>query len=291
MERIYVQVPAYRDSELAPTLADLFEKAAHPERIRVCVYWQRAEDETLPQAIRDNPNIEIIDVLYHQSNGCNWARRELQRRWKKEEYTLLIDSHHRFIEGWDGQLISMYKGLKRDGSKKPLITAYLPPYDPQNDPAGRQESPLQIHCHSREQGMLIYLEAHPIPLWTWLEKPVKAKYLSLHFVFTTGRFNREILFDDDIYFFGDEVVTGLKAFTHGYDLFHPHYVMGWHLYKREQTRRPHWTDHADYNERHERSHRKMRDIFLGVDESGMGSARTLDDYEYLICDKLIMAGS
>ena len=29
---------------------------------------------------------------------------------------------------------------------------------------------------------------------------------------------------------GDEVLTGARAFTKGYRLFHPHRVIGWHAY-------------------------------------------------------------
>lgn len=286
MEKIYVQIPAYRDVELVPTLLDLLDKAAEPSRIRISVCWQHADGDTLPQEILMHPNIEIIAVPYYKSQGCNWARRQLQKRWKQEEYTLLLDSHHRFIKDWDKHLIEMYTALKKGGSKKPFITAYLPPYNPQNDPLEREEDPLHICSLNREQGMLIYLVAYKIPWWQ-RQQPVEAKFASLHFIFTAGSFNEEILFDEDIYFFGDEVVTAIKAFTHGYDLYHPHFVVGWHLYKRENTRITHWDDHADYTERHARSHERLRNIFLGVEEEGFGKIKSLGDYETMICDKLI----
>jgi hypothetical protein len=40
--RIFVQIPAYRDPDLGPTLEDLFAKAADPDALRVVVLWQRA---------------------------------------------------------------------------------------------------------------------------------------------------------------------------------------------------------------------------------------------------------
>jgi len=287
MEKIYVQIPAYRDSELAPTLIAIFATAARPERIRVGVFWQHGEDELLPQTVLDNPNIEIIAVHYSRSNGCNWARRELQKRWNNEEYTMFIDSHHRFINDWDDRLIEMYKNLQSKGIEKPLLTTYLPPYNPLNDPQERDLNPLKIYPSSRERGLLIYLVAHKIPCWSWLRQPVPAQFASLHFIFTRGAFNVEIPFDDTIYFFGDEVLTGLRAFTHGYDLYHPHYVMGWHLYNRDNTRITHWNDHPDYDQRHERSHTKMRDIFLGVETHDLGTERTIQDYERWIGNKLL----
>lgn len=287
MKRIYVQIPAYRDTELGPTLLDLVEKSEDPTALRVGVLWQRAEGDELPEQVRANPNIEIIECPYENSRGCNWARAELQKRWKGEPYTLFLDSHHRFISEWDRQLIEMHQALKSRGVTKPLITAYLPPYDPSNDPAGRSLEPLLIRPHSRERGMLIYLVAHPIPMWRSLEGPVPARFTSLHFMFADGRFNREIVADERVYFFGDEVVLALRAFTYGYDLYHPHYVVGWHLYDRTATRVTHWEDHSDYAERNERSCHRLRDLFLGVDEEALGAHRTLEEYESMICDRLI----
>jgi hypothetical protein len=287
MKQIYVQIPAYRDTELGPTLLDLVAKSEDPEALRIGVLWQRADGDVLPEAVRANLSIEILARPYQESKGCNWARAELQKRWRGEPYTLLLDSHHRFIPGWDRHLIEMHRALEEGGDRKPLITTYLPSYDPSNDPAARSPDPLQIHARSREQGMLIYLEAHPIPLWRSLERPIRARFASLHFVFARGIFNHELIADERVYFFGDEVVLALRAFTHGYDLFHPHYVLGWHLYDRTATRATHWEDHADYPERNERSRDRLRDIFLGIDDEALGPHRTLGEYESLLCDKLI----
>ncbi len=287
MKNIYVQIPAYRDKELGPTLLDLVEKAEKADALRIGVLWQRAEGDTLPEAVRANPNFEILECPYQESRGCNWARSQLQERWQGEPYTLFLDSHHRFVPAWDRHLIEMHESLKGIGVQKPLITSYLPSYDPRNDPTARALDPLQIWGRSREQGMLIYLVAHPIPMWRSLKEPIPARFASLHFVFADGTFNREIVLDDQVYFFGDEVVLALRAFTHGYDLFHPHYVLGWHLYDRSFTRTTHWEDHSDYRERNERSCDRLRDIFLGIDDEALGSLRTVEEYEFMICDKLI----
>lgn len=97
--RIYVQIPAYRDSELGPTLRDLYRKAARPEALRVAVLWQKASNETLPPAVRRLPGLELIEIPFEESRGCNWARIQLQARWRGEPYTMFLDSHHRFASG------------------------------------------------------------------------------------------------------------------------------------------------------------------------------------------------
>ena len=115
MKQIYIQIPAYRDTELGPTLLDLIEKADDPDNLRIGVLWQRAEGDKLPDELRNNPNVEIDEHPYQESRGCNWARAELQKRWRGEPYTLFLDSHHRFIPAWDRQLIAMHTSLKQIG--------------------------------------------------------------------------------------------------------------------------------------------------------------------------------
>lgn len=104
--RIFVQIPAYRDPELSPTLHDLFSKARNPEALRVAVLWQRAPDDRVEREVLRRKNLEIIDVSYRDSKGCNWARNVLQRLWKGEAYTLILDSHHQFAKNWDQKLIN-----------------------------------------------------------------------------------------------------------------------------------------------------------------------------------------
>jgi len=141
---IYVQIPAYRDLELPKTLLDLYEKARHPERLRVCVLWQRAPGEKLAAPVRRLPRLEVIEVPCAISGGPNWARHRLQRRWCGEPFTLLLDSHQRFVRDWDQTVVAMYAGLEARGVKKPIISSYLPAYNPKREPGGRRKRPYKI---------------------------------------------------------------------------------------------------------------------------------------------------
>jgi hypothetical protein len=275
-----VQIPAYRDAELSATLLDLYAKADSPSLLRVSVVWQHGPREKLSPSLRRLPCLEILDVPHHESRGCNWARSLLQTNWGNEPFTLLLDSHHRFVSGWDGTLIKMYQDLLRRSSEKPIITAYLPSYNPDQDPRGRKRRPYKIYPYARESGLLTRLTSFPIPGYKALTKPVAADFASLHFLFAAGWFNREIPFDPRIYFFGDEVLMSLRAYTHGYDLFHPHMVLGWHSFDRT-TRVPHWIDHSDWRKRHDRSLAIMRKIFKGEDSGsfGTGKQRSVAEYE------------
>ena len=288
--RIYIQVPAYRDSELQPTLYDLIRQSANSEQLRVAVAWQYDERrEKLDTSFIERHRIDLIKIPAAESQGCNWARSLLQRKWDGEEYTLFLDSHHRFVPGWDQQLIDMYEQLKARRSGKPLITAYLPAYDPFNEPGGRERSPLHICFHERQKGLLFRLNSRAVPKWQTLSEPVSAQFTSLHFLFAEGSFNEDLQFDPSIYFFADEVAIGLRAFTKGYDLYHPHRVLGWHLYHRAGTRVTHWDEHPEWKRQQEISQQRLFRLYRGyiTGQFGIGLERSVAQYEDHIGMKLV----
>lgn len=162
---------------------------------------------------KNDNRFKIIDIPYKESKGVCWVRHQLNLLYSGEEYCMQLDSHHRFVENWDEQLIEMLKDLQKKGSKKPLITAYIPSYEPNNDPAARVHEPWMI-CFDR------YLPEGPIfptpsviPNYKKLTSPIPARFFSGHFVFTLGSFVKEVVYDPNLYFHGEEI-NMLLELTH-----------------------------------------------------------------------------
>lgn len=292
-DRIFVQIPAYRDRELVSTVEALYREARRPERLRVAIAWQyHPEELPLEHALRRWEGVDLLKIPAAQSEGCNWARRLLQERWQGERYTLLLDSHHRFIPGWDEVAVGMLEGLRSAGVTKPILTGYLPPYQPDQDPEGRSPALLGIRSSGREGGLLFRLVSEPVPEAARLLSPFPARFTSLHFLLADGSFNEEVVIDSSIYFFVDEITMALRAYTRGYDLYHPHRVLGWHLYDRA-TRTPHWQDHARWQTQNQISCQRARAMYRGrlTGRYGIGSRRTVADYEALIGEPLLIEGT
>jgi hypothetical protein len=288
-DAIFVQIPAYRDSELVNTLDSLFDRAAHPHRLHVCICWQHAAGERIPARLRKLQNVEIIDVNYRLSRGANWARRCVQKRWRGERFSLIIDSHLRFVSRWDARIIELFLGLKAKGVERPVITCYPPKFDPASFPRGRSYAPLKIYKEAYHGGLLVHFGGHQLPFWRWLREPITAQFLALGMLFAEGEFNADVPYDPNIYFFGDEITTGLRAYCHGYDFFHPHRVLAWHAYDRT-TRTCHWQDHRDWRKTDVASLDRVRQIFMGRHFNGytLGSKRSVADYERYIGMPLIL---
>jgi len=289
MKDIYVQIPAYRDRELLPTIASLFEQAACPDRLRVALLWQYGQDEVnLERLLSRFEHLEVLAWPAHQSQGCNWARQILQEQWAGEPYTLFLDSHHRFASSWDIQVIDMLEALRNSGVNKPILTAYLPPYDPANDPDMRSDCILKIRSAGREQGMLFRLEGDPVTNRADLQQPLAANFVSLHFLFGDGELNRDIAIDPALYFYVDEIAISLRAWSRGYELYHPHKILGWHLYNRS-TRVTHWRDNPQARTQHEITLKRVRTLYSGrwFGKFGLGNQRSVADYEARIGEPLI----
>ena len=146
-DKIFIQIASYRDPQLGPTLQDMLDKADKPENLSIGICWQHSTEDkwdTLDE-FQSDKRFKIIDINYLDSKGVCWARHNVQQLYAGEKYTLQLDSHHRFVKGWDTKLISMLKKLQDKGYKKPLLTAYIPSFDPDNDPASRVQEPWKMN--------------------------------------------------------------------------------------------------------------------------------------------------
>lgn len=290
-ETIFIQIASYRDPELLKTLKDCLDNAEFPDRLRFGICWQHSDEDewdTLDQ-YKDDPRFRILDVNYKDSTGACWARNSIQQLYQGEDYTFQLDSHHRFIRHWDTELIGMLKDLQAKGHAKPLLTSYISSYNPETDPKGRTQSPwLMNFDRFTPEGVIFFLPA-TIPNYQNLTEPVPSRFYSAHFAFTVGQFAVEVQHDPEFYFHGEEITIAVRAFTHGYDLFHPHKIIAWHEYTRK-GRIKQWDDDSEWGKRNTRTHEKTRKL-LGVDgesfdsdeerygKYGLGRVRTVVDWE------------
>jgi hypothetical protein len=287
-EKIFIQIASYRDPELKPTIKDCIEKAKYPENLVFCIAWQNSVEDEWDKINEYNgdPRFIIIDIPYNESKGACWARNQIQQKYNGEKYTLQIDSHHRFEQDWDEELIKMYNHLVNKGHEKPLITAYAPSYNPENDPESRIMVPWKMNFDRFIPEGAIFFLPSSIENFKDLTEPIPARFYSAHFAFTTGKFCLEVPHDPNYYFHGEEISIAVRAYTWGYDLFHPHKVVLWHEYTRK-GRRKQWDDDSVWVQRNGQSHERNRklfemdgevkDIFFGPYD--FGPVRSLSDYE------------
>lgn len=283
---IFIQIAAYRDPQLLPTIRDCLKNAKHPENLIFSIAWQHCKTDTWDNLdeFKNDKRFKILDIDYNEAKGACWARNQLQQQYNNEKYTLQLDSHHRFVKHWDRKLISMLRKLRKKGHKKPLLTTYAPSFDPENDPEGRTKVPWKMNFDRFiPEGAIFFLPAS-IDNFENVKEPIPARFYSAHFCFTLGKFVKEVPHDPEYYFHGEEISIAVRAFTWGYDLFHPHKIILWHEYTRK-NRTKQWDDDNLWWKKNETSHSRNRQLFqmeprtISFGKYDFGKVRTLQDYE------------
>ncbi len=284
MNTIFVQIPSYRDPELIPTIEDALKQAQDPENITFGICWQYETEEELDyiEPLKKIKNCRIAAVPASKSRGVGWARSQVEQLWQGEKYTLQIDSHMRFVENWDAILIEM---LKQCPSEKPLLSTYPAGYEPPRNFLNNFITGIQF-SHFEDSG-LVHIKCSGEDLSQY-SCPQLGALIAACFMFAEASIIRELPADPQIYFQGEEFLIAVKAWTRGWDIYHPHKLVCWHYYDctNEKARPQHWHDCEEWVSLNKLSEQRFRQI-LGIERSrenfgiyGLGSDRSLIQYVY-----------
>lgn len=297
MTSIFISIASYRDKELVPTVLDCIKKSKKPENLFFGINWQRDNDENISEISSLN-NILIEEYDWRESKGACWARHSIQKNlYNNQDFYLQLDSHHRFIDNWDEHLFKLYNEATQL-SKKPLIGTYGTTYwSNKNEPLKNEPYRINTFESFGSDGDII---SRPIFIKNHADisqkqNLIRARLLSGHFIFSSAEFIKDCIYDPNLYFRGEELILSARAFTHGYDFFHPTYSIIWHEYLRPHANK-HWTDHVKGNGfieegeyRNMLSKKRQRKLF-GIDNNtdidfrqyGFGNQRSLHDYELYV---------
>ncbi len=302
---IFISVASYCDELLWWTVRSAWQTAEQPQRLRFGVVDQspsRASEEEIRGAW--GKQLRYMHVLPKDSRGACWARALAFGLYAGEDHLLQIDSHTLFLPGWDRHLIDVLETVSRRSENRKVILSTRPfGFDLDAD--------LQPSTRAYTQQSLRYCEAAlralssraiiPVPPFdafpSGKEEPVRGFQLAAGFLFARGSFVDEVPYDPQLYFHGEEQTLAVRAFTHGWDIWHPNSPPVFHQYNRRKeaseaapARPMHW-DKAHDAERQipwfdfERGARaRMRQLlFTGslAGVFGLGNVRTLADFRAL----------
>lgn len=289
---IFVSIASYRDKQLLSTVNSCIKNADNPDNIRIGVWWQYDESEDL-SALDDLKNVQSCKVYWKDVEGsvC-WARYMLQQHlFNDEEYYFQVDSHTLFAKGWDTMLINMLNSIP---ARKPIISTGplyyfdlaaeggLPPF------TSLLTTVDGYRCESTvKQQKLDTIDTNGYFMYGFrpakdTTKPFPGRHLSAALLFTRGTWVREIPYDPNLYFQGEEGSLALRSFTRGYDIYSPNQIPIWHLHYQFLERKRHWNtfDKKSIHDLSDIGHRRYRDILEGRLKGiyGLGYKRTMKDW-------------
>ena len=285
--KIFISIAAYRDSELIPTIENCIANAKAPQHLVFAISNQYSKEDKFNDLskYKKKKNFKIIETPASKSLGVCHARSKLQELYDGEEYYFQLDSHHRFDKDWDFKIKKCLNSLKKSGHDKPILSSYLPSYDPDIEGEARLDDVWRTYIDRFMPEGPVFIFPESIQGWQRKSDPEKARFISGHFIFSDGTFVEEVPYDPNLYFHGEESSLAVRAFTHGYDLFHLPKPWVWHHYTRSGRKR-HWDDAQKWQDLNKKSFERYRKLF-GMDrirkvnykKYGLGKVRSLDDYE------------
>ena len=294
---IFISIASYQDPLLVSTVLSAYKNAENKNDLIFSICDQsdnaiRANEITFSDQI----HYDHVDPLF--SKGPCWARHRAQSFFNDEDFFLQVDSHTQFAPNWDAIFIEQLEKISANQEqdeyyKKPIITSYPRSFKVLDFDKGLFElrtgdKHTQVITYRKDSLFLKGSFSRQIGIPTKHCDITHAILMAAGCIFTTGSFVKEIPYDPNYYFYGEELSMALRAFTHGYSFFHIPNVPLFHLYTdtSDIPRKLHWDPEDDKNravkwtELDKRSLNRLDDLFSGKVEEPMnlGYERSLEDY-------------
>lgn len=291
-DAIFVSVAAYCDPLLDFTLKSAWANAQHPARVFFGVIDQaQAGRHWRSSSTWARAQVRSLALDAREARGPCWARALAMTLYRGEDWFLQVDSHTWFEPGWDRRLIAAASRGVREQPRS-IFSCYPNPFVLAGGQPRAETVSRRVLAHVVSDGAEFAAD-HPtlrfegVPVES--DRPVPAIHLAAGALFAPGRIVAELPYDPQLYFHGEEQSLALRAYTHGWDLWHPPGMPLYHLYTPAGTApRPlHWD--ADHDaQRAERSaaldaaarRRLAALLWEGADFGvhGLGTRRSLADY-------------
>jgi len=292
-DTIFVSVASYRDDVCNSTLQSLFSMADKPTRVFVGVCQQNKEgDGECDKGFEHSANVKMLRIPYFEAKGPTYARYLCSTLWNKEEYFLQVDSHSKFVKGWDTLCIQMIKDIKNNGlSRKPVLSHYpkeIESYESETDES-KWVVPRICKSFFNDRGMLSFMGAQNLDT---KKDFYKTPYVSGGMVFCESKFLKELPFDPNLpyLFVGEEILHSVRFYTNGWDVFTPNQNIVYHEYTRANKPKI-WTDNPTYSDMdafnkvkhylrfiNDDIRQLPEHVSVNMDKYGLGTKRSLESY-------------
>ena len=294
---IFISVAAFCEPFLEHTLKDAVAKAKYPSQLVFAVADQNPtyrKDEL--RLLCDPAQLRYVHIDPLDTRGVCWARSLVFSLYQGESYLLQIDSHMLFEPDWDEQLVTQWLELKSISSK-PIISIYPHGFEFKD---GKPEVSITVSPDStlvmrpcpnanlnHENATFSFQTEH-----VFRREPILGCQIAAGFLFTAGYFIDEVPYDPRLYFLGEEQSIAVRAYTHGWDIFHPPHIPIFHLYKLPESSHishhchPDWEKQRDFKftDLTKLANERLMDLVFerrDLGSFGLGKVRSLIDFARL----------
>jgi hypothetical protein len=291
MNKIFISIASYRDPELEHTIKSAMDNADYPTRLNFGIVHQGTDKEMPDLSWLENK--KVISMHPREAMGVGFARSKAMELYDDEDYFLQIDSHIQFVSGWDTKLINQLKmAQEKSGNDKIIISAFPGMYIRESNKAvligfhkgNEMTYPCKQVLSRRKNGAWA---SGRVDFEFEDDTPEQSNTVLAGFVFTTGNIVKEIPYDPEISFFGEELCFAARAWTNGWDIYSPKEFILYHFYGRNGYKKV-WKDNnirkISWADIEARSEEKQKRVLCGIEEGiyGLNNVRTIEEYEKLV---------
>jgi hypothetical protein len=277
-DTIFVSVASYRDSDCIETIRAMYDSAARPDRLYVGICEQNsaeAKEACVPGQFKWNHRVRRLTIPAMEAKGPTYARYLCSTLYRGETYFCQIDSHTRFVKGWDAKAVKCLKACP--APRRSVLTHYPHDWD-QNSETGTKDVPVLCKSKFDDNGILTFEAVSIAPS----EKPKPVPFVSGGFVFAPGTMVQDVPYDPDLphLFQGEEILYSARLWTSGYDFYTPTENLVFHKYGREDSPK-FWGEVPGFQEAQAATLAKVRKLMAGGMPGyarGMGAKRTIAAY-------------
>lgn len=289
---IFISIASYRDPELKWTIKSAIDNATNPDSLHFGVVYQGIESE-FPD-LSYVKNLSLIKMHPKEARGAGFARSKAMELHSNQELFLQIDSHTRFHPGWDLIAIDQLSRAKNISGHNKVVLSYFPaPFDPERNGGMHliRNNP-KIKPYPTRQRLLLNKRKQ----WTaerfefeskLKENPELSQTILGGFMFSDASIIKEVPYDPEISFFGEEVCFAMRAWTRGWDIYSPSKNIVYHFYSRGGYDKI-WKDRnlrgISWKEIEEISYKKQKRVLCGEEVGifGAGDIRSIQEYEEFV---------
>lgn len=241
---MYISIASYRDPMLQSTIDSAFKNADHPEDLTIgCFISVISSKPNLEKHLISNTyngkvifEIEEAGQIFSVTRARNKASQWLK---KEDEYLLQIDSHTRFLPGWDTEIIESYKRLNKENA---IFSTYIPSWFPTNNGEHYRDWDLfsvQFAEYAEKSKECLFDTYEIVPDLPPKHNPAKSFYRTWHlsgmFQFSIAEYYINLPQPEWICFWGEELYNSCRAFTNGWDVYCPDVMPFRQMYPQDLT--------------------------------------------------------
>jgi hypothetical protein len=294
---IFISIASYKDPLLVSTIFSAYDNAENKNDLIFSICDQSEDGIQVNEiAFSNQIHYDHVDPVF--AKGPCWARHRTQSFFNEEDFFLQVDSHTLFAPRWDSIFIEQLEKISANQEndeyfKKPIITSYPRSFKVLDFEKGLFElntgdKHTQVITYKKDSLFLkgSFSRQNGIP--TKHNDTTHAILMAAGCIFTRGSFVKEIPYDPNYYFYGEELSMALRAFTRGYSFFHIPDAPLFHLYTdtNNLTRKLHWDPEDDqkraikWTELDQKSLNRLDNLFAGKVEEplSLGNERSLEEY-------------